>query len=969
MTVAVAIVQSAAGESVQDPLTGTPAKIVQVGSCQIDVFKPGVKIFTNRKFTLSECPDFLNGVPFWRGSIDLTQFRVVQDGVVTVLTPESEHFGSAQYHALEAEGFVRIAVPALFQLFGENPANKVRIYQKQVLAGETCQFDKWTVVLGFDSVEKKKPQPWSQNQGKVLYNGICLPTVWPPEDIDPASMKPMAVPYLDYPPRVIPIDTGRQLLVDDFLIEETDLKRTFHYPEKYEGNPVLQAETELEKGSAELAAGACPKSGGLWWDPDEQVFKLWYEAGWLGTICYATSTNGLDWVRPETGVVPGSNQVLPVGLRPDSWTVVRDWWTDDPAAKYKIFVRGLGGHAKGAMCFESPDGIDFGEYTLSGVMGDRSTMFYNPFRKKWIFSLRSAFRGRSRHYWEADDFIKGCQWPAFELNGSNWQKGQPVLWAGADELDPPDPEIQDRPQLYNLDAVAYESIMLGFYQMHRGPGNFNCKAAGTPKITELNFAYSRDGFHWARPDRTIAIKAAREAGAWDRGYVQSLGNICVLRGDKIWFYYTGYSGDESRAGKDGHYVNGAMGVATLRRDGFASMNARSDGTLITRPLSFSGKHLFVNADVPDGALRVDVLDENGNVVAKSVAFEGDSTLHMMTWNELDDLSAFAGQPVRFRFDLEKGALYSFWVSQDESGRSDGYVAGGGPGYTGPTDTVGIDALDAIEANLQAVPVKTGSAQEAVDVSSLPDGVKRVEIFLLAGQSNMKGAGAVPDSQPDYDRMIFMSKANDQWYSARHPLHTLCEPGMMDEKAGVGPGIDFAAELLKQEDDVLIALVPCAKGGSWINLWLPEGEFYEKAISRVKKSLSDFPEGTARLAGILWLQGESDAIENRYPDYEEKLDRMVADFRDELGAPDLPFVACTIGSFIRTTGKYKYGKEINKALLGLPDRVANTACVDARDLKDGHVGDFMHYNTESHKLIGERYAAEYFRLIRETSQSR
>jgi len=44
--------------------------------------------------------------------------------------------------------------------------------------------------------------------------------------------------------------------------------------------------------------------------------------------------------------------------------------------------------------------------------------------------------------------------------------------------------------------------------------------------------------------------------------------------------------------------------------------------------------------------------------------------------------------VRFRFHLRNGALYAFWVSPDKSGASRGYVAAGGPGFTGPTDTVG-----------------------------------------------------------------------------------------------------------------------------------------------------------------------------------------------------------------------------------------------------------------------------------------
>jgi hypothetical protein len=63
-----------------------------------------------------------------------------------------------------------------------------------------------------------------------------------------------------------------------------------------------------------------------------------------------------------------------------------------------------------------------------------------------------------------------------------------------------------------------------------------------------------------------------------------------------------------------------------------------------------------------------------------------------------------GKPVRFRFALRDGSLYAFWVSRDGTGRSDGYVAGGGPGFTGLTDTVGRAALDA-ERRLDVQPIK------------------------------------------------------------------------------------------------------------------------------------------------------------------------------------------------------------------------------------------------------------------------
>ena len=66
----------------------------------------------------------------------------------------------------------------------------------------------------------------------------------------------------------------------------------------------------------------------------------------------------------------------------------------------------------------------------------------------------------------------------------------------------------------------------------------------------------------------------------------------------------------------------------------------------------------------------------------------DSTRQRITWKTAADLSALAGKSLRFRFELTNAQLYSFWVSPDASGASQGYVAGGGPEFSGPIDTTG-----------------------------------------------------------------------------------------------------------------------------------------------------------------------------------------------------------------------------------------------------------------------------------------
>ena len=138
------------------------------------------------------------------------------------------------------------------------------------------------------------------------------------------------------------------------------------------------------------------------------------------------------------------------------------------------------------------------------------------------------------------------------------------------------------------------------------------------------------------------------------------------------------------------YSNGSIGVATLRRDGFAGMVADGEGEIATKPLTFSGKHLFVNADCRFGSLAVEIADANGKVIPgfsrnDCTAFvHADSTKTELVFKG-GDLSSLAGKTVRIRFLIKSGTLYSFWVSPSERGESRGYVAAGGPDYPGLRD--------------------------------------------------------------------------------------------------------------------------------------------------------------------------------------------------------------------------------------------------------------------------------------------
>ena len=517
--------------------------------------------------------------------------------------------------------------------------------------------------------------------GEVLYNGIRLPDEWPPRtDAFAVKGEPARPFYLEEKnvPDPIPVDVGRQLFVDDFLVAEMKgLRREYPHPEKFAGNPVLKPETWLEKNGTRNAT-ARPNGGGLWWDPHLGQFRLWYEAGWLNAIAYATSSNGVDFVRPN--IHDGTNQIYPADERPDSWEVVPDYAAADPYSRWCLFLSGPGGDEP-SMLMVSRDGKSFYDRVLTGRCGDRSNFFYNPFRGKWVYSVRAwsgkGGAGRVASYREVEGFPGKCDWKwNFKTPGESEDL---VAWARADEQDGIDPEFKCPAQLYALSAVAYESIILGAFEIHRGPDNLAAAKTGNPKITDIVFAYSRDGFHWTRPDRTPAIPASRwGSGKWDAGYVQPLGNLFVITDEQLRFYYGAFAGDTNKTSLVGHnspengmYDNGAMGFASLRRDGFAALTG--DGELTTRRLSFTkGDRLFVNADCSQGEIDVEVVGG------------ARKTLKGVDATKIEVMAAASGT-VQLKFVLRGGAkLYSFWFS-DKSGCSRGYLGGGGPDYPGLRD--------------------------------------------------------------------------------------------------------------------------------------------------------------------------------------------------------------------------------------------------------------------------------------------
>ncbi|MBU7004867.1 MAG: hypothetical protein HXS50_04820, partial [Theionarchaea archaeon] len=119
----------------------------------------------------------------------------------------------------------------------------------------------------------------------TLYNGIGIPAEWPPDYGISAETESdvMPVPYLEEIPDVIPIDVGRQLFVDDFLIEHTTLARTYHHAEYHPASPVLEPDRIWE---TESECKGYPS-------PVAMVFSDGVWGSWTGTAFpRATTTDG-----------------------------------------------------------------------------------------------------------------------------------------------------------------------------------------------------------------------------------------------------------------------------------------------------------------------------------------------------------------------------------------------------------------------------------------------------------------------------------------------------------------------------------------------------------------------------------------------------------------------------------------------------------------------------------------------------
>jgi hypothetical protein len=232
---------------------------------------------------------------------------------------------------------------------------------------------------------------------------------------------------------------------------------------------------------------------------------------------------------------------------------------------------------------------------------------------------------------------------------------------------------------------------------------------------------------------------------------------------------------------------------------------------------------------------------------------------------------------------------------------------------------------------------------------------RFHLFLLVGQSNMAGRGMVEPEDKTADPRVWMLDQQGKWVHAADPMH-------FDKPiAGVGLGRTFARIVADANPGVSIGLIPCAVGGSPIDTWKP-GVFYEPtksypwddALRRARLAVQ-----AGMLKGMLWHQGESDSTDQLAPTYAGKLHDLVSRFRQELNAPNVPFLAGQLGQFDGAPWN-DARQQVDRAHQELPRKVSHTAFVGSAGLRDK--GDHTHFDSASYREFGKRYAEAYLRLV-------
>lgn len=441
----------------------------------------------------------------------------------------------------------------------------------------------------------------------------------------------------------------RQLFLDDRgLAKIENLARTMHRPMKR--GAVIRGPDPKKTIQTRTAPV---------WDPNENLYKTWAitidENLWQ-------SRDGLHWQ-------PGPKTNMRITM------AVYDSRETDEARRFKapLLNRGLA---------VSADGVAWSKLDLPKIpSSDEGNFSFDADEGLFIHTVkRGGNHGRSVAIATSRDFMAWDDYGVvFQSDDRDQELGKAHIKARMADATLNRPPYDDPSRynvdVYNMGVFRYEGVYIGLPAMYHATGPVP-NYPNTVGFHLVQLAFSRDLKHWHRLGnrKTFIGPSQLGSGAYDLTQILPP-SAPIIREDELWFYYTGlkWRGSLKYVGEypNGTHVSirgkdqdgGAICLAVLRRDGFISLDAdQREGVVETQPFKLPTGNLHVNADVFDGALRVEVLNEQRQVVANSKPVNGDLPRAEIEW-ESGDLAGLADQTVSLRFRLRKGSIYSYWLTK------------------------------------------------------------------------------------------------------------------------------------------------------------------------------------------------------------------------------------------------------------------------------------------------------------------
>lgn len=407
---------------------------------------------------------------------------------------------------------------------------------------------------------------------------------------------------------------------------------------------------------------------------EDGKLRLWYicrDKMNRPNLAYAESIDGLNWIKPNLGIVEydGSTENNLVGINSLEGVVFRDPYpaSPDETYHYLTFQKGAG-----MVRYTSPDGLrwkrdaqaflPFACDTQNVTLHDEQLGQYVVYLRGWTAGprlqdkLRVVKRLTTNNLSEPYPIVP-------DASATNMKKAADLVHLGnelptvfaADQYDPPDCDV------YNISAQRYEldpRWYLGFPSfLMREKGLSNGRV-------EAMFAGSRDGIHWHRYDRTAYARPGLTGS--ESASMVFMGTGIVFRNGEIWQYGVGLHTRHGDMKPRYIKTDGAIYRFVQRIDGFVSLDfENAGGQAETIPVKVTGDQLVLNLDTGAlGKIQIGLLNANGQSIP---GFDLEECLQVRTnslnavvqWKDQPSLAAIQGQDVRLQLRGARSKLFSF----------------------------------------------------------------------------------------------------------------------------------------------------------------------------------------------------------------------------------------------------------------------------------------------------------------------